>query len=369
MARVRHVIDEGSDYYERLLAERGVDLVRARARLVGPHEVEAGDMRVTFRHALVATGSRVKRLEVPGADTVPTVTSDDLLAAGWATLPGHLVCVGAGAVSLEFAQAYRRLGADVTIVQRGEHLAHGEDEELGDLLKAYLEEEGVAVLTGSAVERLELVDGRPAVACAGGNRVVGDVILTAVGRAPNVEGLGLEELGIATAEGRIATDRTLRTSVPSIWAAGDAHGEMLFTHVATYEAPIAVANMLDGTAVEPDYRTMPRAIFTDPVLASAGLTERQAREAGYEVEVRRSDVGTRGKARAIGDRRGRVKFVLDAATGEILGVGILARDGADLLPGPQVAMNAPGGTLAPLLATVHTHPTISEAVKVAARGG
>jgi len=114
---------------------------------------------------------------------------------------------------------------------------------------------------------------------------------------------------------------------------------------------------------------MPRAIFTDPVLAAAGLTERQARDAGHEVEVRRSDVGTRGKARAIGDRRGRVKFVLDARTGVILGVGILARDGADLLPGPQVAMNAPGGTLAPLLATVHTHPTISEAVKVAARGG
>ena len=157
--------------------------------------------------------------------------------------------------------------------------------------------------------------------------------------------------------------------MPSIWAAGDAHGEMLFTHVATYEAPTAVANMLDGTDVVPDYRTMPRAIFTDPVLASAGLTERQAREAGYEVEVRRSDVGTRGKARAIGDRRGRVKFVLDARTGVILGVGILAHDGADLLPGPQVAMNAPGGTLAPLLATVHTHPTISEAVKVAARGG
>ncbi len=256
------------------------------------------------------------------------------------------------------------------MVQRGEHLAHGEDEELGDLLKAYLEEEGIAVLTGSAVERFELVDGRPAVACAGGNRVVGDVILTAVGRASNVEGLGLEELGIST-DGRPDPDRAdaCAPSVPSIWAAGDAHGEMLFTHVATYEAPTAVANMLDGTEVVPDYRTMPRAIFTDPVLASAGLTERQAREAGYEVEVRRSDVGTRGKARAIGDRRGRVKFVLDARTGVILGVGILAHDGADLLPGPQVAMNAPGGTLAPLLATVHTHPTISEAVKVAARGG
>jgi pyruvate/2-oxoglutarate dehydrogenase complex dihydrolipoamide dehydrogenase (E3) component len=245
----------------------------------------------------------------------------------------------------------------------------GTSEELGDLLKAYLEEEGVRVLTGSAVERLELVDGRPSVLCAGGNRVVGDAILTAVGRTPTVTGMALDEVGIAYERSGITVDKTLRTTLPHVYAVGDASGGMLFTHVATYEAPLAVRNMLDGTSEEPDYRTMPRAIFTDPVLASAGLTERQAREAGYEVEVRRSDVGTRGKARAIGDRRGRVKFVLDARTGVILGVGILARDGADLLPGPQVAMNAPGGTLAPLLATVHTHPTISEAVKVAARGG
>ena len=369
MRRIRQVIDDGALYYERLLAESGVDLIRAHACFNGPHELEAGDMRISFKQALLATGASPQRLMVPGADTVPTITSDDLLSADWTTLPGHLICVGAGAVSLEFAQIYRRLGAEVTVVQRGEHLAHGEDEELGDLLKAYLEEEGVRVLTGSAVERLELVDGRPSVLCAGGNRVVGDAILTAVGRTPTVMGMRLEEVGIAYDRSGITVDENLRTTLPHVFAVGDANGGMLFTHVATYEAPLAVRNMLDGAAEVPDYRTMPRAIFTDPVLAAAGLTERQAREAGYEVEVRRSDVGTRGKARAIGDRRGRVKFVLDARTGEILGVGILARDGADLLPGPQVAMNAPGGTLGPLLATVHTHPTISEAVKVAARGG
>jgi pyruvate/2-oxoglutarate dehydrogenase complex dihydrolipoamide dehydrogenase (E3) component len=365
MGRVRRIVDEGADYYERLLAERGVDLVRRPARFVAPHELEAGDIRMRFRNALIATGAQPRALDVPGADAVPTVTSDDLMHA--TELPGHLVCVGAGAVSLEFAQAYRRLGADVTIVQRGPHLAHGEDEELGDLLKAYLEEEGISVLTGSAVERLELVDGRPEAVCSGGSRVAGDQILLAVGRAPVVDGLGLEAAGIAHSADGVVTDRRLRTTHEHVFAVGDAKGGMMFTHVATYEAPYAIANMLDGTALEPDYRTMPRAIFTDPVLAAVGLTEAEARAAGYEVEVRRSDVGTRGKSRAIGDRRGRVKFVLDARTGVILGVGILARDAADLLPGPQVAMNAPGGTLAPLLATVHAHPTISEAVKVAAR--
>jgi pyruvate/2-oxoglutarate dehydrogenase complex dihydrolipoamide dehydrogenase (E3) component len=367
MARVRRVIDEGVEYYERLLVERGVDLVRLPARFVSPHELEAGDLRVAFAHALIATGATPRRLEVPGSDDVPTVTSDDLMFA--TELPGHLVCVGAGAVSLEFAQAYRRLGAEVTIVQRGAHLAHGEDEELGDLLKAYLEEEGLTVLTSSRVEALELVDGRPAVASAGGNRVVGDLVLMGVGREPVTDSLGLDDIGIAYDATGVTVDSHLRTTLPHVFSLGDAIDGMMFTHVATYQAPIAVANMLEGAERELDYRTMPRAIFTDPVLAAAGLTESQARAAGFDVEIRRSDVGTRGKARAIGDRRGRVKFVLDAGTGAILGVGILAKDGADLLPGPQVAMNSAPGTLAPLLATVHTHPTISEAVKVAARGG
>ena len=367
MARVRRIIEEGADHYERLLTERGVDLVRLPARFVSPHELEAGDLRIAFRHALLATGARPRPLELPGADTVPTVTSDDLMHA--TELPGHLVSVGAGAVSLEFAQAYRRLGAEVTIVQRGAHLAHGEDEELGDLLKAYLEEEGVRVLTSSCAESLELVDGRPQVSCTGGNRVVGDLVLLAVGREPVVEGLGLEEVGIAFGATGVVVDRHLRTTLPHVFGVGDASGGMMFTHVATYEAPIAIANMLDGAEQEADYRTMPRAIFTDPVLAAVGLTETEARLEGYDVEIRRSDVGTRGKARAIGDRRGRVKFVLERKTGVILGAGILARDGADLLPGPIVAMNAPGGTLAPLLATIHAHPTLSEAVKVAARGG
>ena len=367
MARVRAVIDEGIAFYEQLLLERGIDLVRLPARFTSSNELEAGDLRIAFSHAVIATGARPRKLALPGADTVPTVTSDDLMFA--TELPRHLVCVGAGAVSLEFAQAYRRLGAEVTVVQRGSHLAHGEDEELGDLLKAYFEEEGIRVLTDSRVDALELVDGRPEVLCRGGNRVVGDLVLLGVGRDPITDGLGLDEVGIAYDDNGVTVDRFLRTTLPHVYSVGDVLDGMMFTHVATYQAPIAIANMLDGEEREPDYRTMPRAIFTDPVLAAAGLTEAQARAAGFDVEIRRSDVGTRGKSRATGDRRGRVKFVLDARTGVILGVGILAKDAADLLPGPQVAMNAPPGTLAPLLATVHTHPTISEAVKVAARGG
>lgn len=368
MARVRRVIDEGVSFYEHQIEkDDGVTLFRGHARFVSEHAIECAGKRVEFDDALVAAGARPRIPEIPGLDAVPYATSDDLLHA--AELPEHLVCLGAGAVALEFAQIYRRLGARVTLIQRGPRIATLQEPELTGLLRGYLEEEGVEVITGATVERAELDDGRPAVVLADGRRIVGDRLLLGVGRVPVVDGLGLEEIGVETGPTGIAVDSLLRSTLPHVYAIGDAIGGWMFTHVATYEAPLAVANMLDGAGLVPDYRVIPRAIFTAPELAGVGLSEEQARAAGYEVEVRRFDVGKGGKARALGDRRGRVKFVLDASSGEILGAHILARHSADLLPGPMIAMHAPGGTLAPLLATIHPHPTLSEAVKIAARDG
>ena len=368
MARVRRVIDDGISFYEHAIErDEGVTLFRDRARLSSENAIECGGATIEFDHALIATGARPTIPPIPGLDHVPFATSDDLLRA--TELPGHLIALGAGAISLEFAQAYRRLGAEVTVVLRGTHLARGEDAELTALLATYLEGEGVRIQAGVAPVRVELEGTRPCVVLADGKRIVGDRLLVGLGRTPDVDDLGLEVAGIPYGPGGVRVDEHLRTAQPHVFAIGDAIGGMMFTHVATYEAPIAIANMLDGTAERPDYRTMPRAMFTDPELAGVGLSEAEAEAAGFDVEVRRFDVGKGGKARAIGDRRGRVKFVLDAKTGVILGTHILSRHGADLLPGPMIAMNAPGGTLEPLLATIHPHPTLSEAVKVAARDG
>ena len=368
MARVRRVIDDGISFYEHAIErDEGVTLFRDRARFGSENAIECGGATIEFDHALIATGARPTIPPIPGLDHVPFATSDDLLRA--TELPGHLIALGAGAISLEFAQAYRRLGAEVTVVLRGTHLARGEDAELTALLATYLEGEGVRIQAGVAPERVELEGMRPCVVLADGKRMVGDRLLVGLGRTPDVDDLGLEVAGIPYGPGGVRVDEHLRTAQPHVFAIGDSIGGMMFTHVATYEAPIAIANMLDGTAERPDYRTMPRAMFTDPELAGVGLSEAEAKAAGFDVEVRRFDVGKGGKARAIGDRRGRVKFVLDAKTGVILGTHILSRHGADLLPGPMIAMNAPGGTLEPLLATIHPHPTLSEAVKVAARDG
>jgi pyruvate/2-oxoglutarate dehydrogenase complex dihydrolipoamide dehydrogenase (E3) component len=368
MERVQRVIDEGVSFYEHQIArDDGITLFRDHARFVDPHHIECDGATVEFEHALIATGARPRIPDLPGLDLVPFATSDDLLRAR--ELPRHLVCVGAGAVALEFAQIYRRLGAEVTIVQRGHQIASLEDAELARLLQGHLQEEGVRVLTGTRLERFELDHGSPSVVLADGSRISGDRLLLGLGRVPTVLDLGLETVGVEVRATGVVTNETLQTNAPHIYAIGDAIGGLMFTHVATYEAPAAVANMLDGARLKPDYRTMPRAIFTAPELAGVGLSEEQARASGRELEIKRFDVGKGGKSRAVGDRRGRVKFVLDAHSGEILGAHILARHGADLLPAALVAMNARTRTLEPLLATTFPHPTLSEAVKVAARDG
>lgn len=366
MERVRRVIDEGTAFFEREIeADPEIDLYRERAAFTSPTTLRAGDAQIEFRHALLAPGAEPAIPDVPGADLPGVVTSDDLLKA--TTLPEHLICIGAGAVGLEFAQAYRRLGARVTVVQRREHISKGEDPELADLLADYLRGEGVDVRVGAGVDRLEEGSAGVTVRTVDGQLVAGDRVLVAAGRRPALPDLALESIGIETVNGAVAVDEELRTSIPHIYAIGDAIGGLMFTHVATYEAPLAVANMLDGSGRHPDYRVIPRATFTDPELAGVGLTEPEAVAAGHDVEIRRHDVGRIGKARAIGDRRGRVKFVVDTTSGELLGAHILARHGADLLPGSMVAMNAPNRDLGPLLATIHPHPTLSEAVKIAAR--
>lgn len=339
MARVQGVSDEGVAFYEHQIAkDEGITLLRGWARFSGEHTIDCEGETVEFEQALIATGARPRLPDLPGLADVPFVTSDDLLRIR--ELPHHLICLGAGAVALEFAQTYRRFGARVTVVLCGQRLARGEEPELAKLLHGYLEEAGVTVLTGAQIERAETVGGQLSLVLADGTRGGGDLLLVATGREPVVDGLGLEELGIGTGPKGVAVDEHLRSALPNVYAIGDAIDGWMSTHVSTYEAPIAVTNMLGGAGLRSDYRVVPGAIFTDPELADVGLSEEQALAAGYEVRVRRYDLGRGGKSRALGDRRGRVKLVLDAGRGRILGAHILARRGADLLSGPMVRSTA-----------------------------
>src|SRR5579884_1848301 len=221
MTRVQRVIDEGVSFYEHQIErDEGITLFRGHARFVDEHRIECNGETVVFAHALIATGARPRVPDLPGLDRVPYATSDDLLRAR--ELPRHLVCVGAGAVALEFAQIYRRLGAEVTVIQRGPQIATLEDRELAVLLQRYLEEEGVRVLTGTRVERFELERSSPCVVLADGRRVIGDRLLLGLGRVPSVGDLGLDAVGVRARPTGIVVDEHLRTAAAHIYAIGDA---------------------------------------------------------------------------------------------------------------------------------------------------
>ena len=248
MARVQRVIDEGVAFYEHQIErDPGTTLFRGHARFVDEHRIECDGRTIEFEHALIATGARPRVPDLPGLDRVPYATSDDLLCAR--ELPRHLVCVGAGAVALEFAQIYRRLGAEVTVIQRGPQIATLEDRELANLLQRYLEEEGVRVLTETRLERFEIENGSPCVVLADGQRITGDRLLLGLGRVPAVAELGLDTVGVQARPTGIVVDEHLRTAAPHVYAIGDAIGGRMFTHVSTYEAPIAVANMIHSASI------------------------------------------------------------------------------------------------------------------------
>ncbi len=356
------------DIYRALERRREViTFLRGRARFLDEHTVDTGEGRLHFARAVIATGARNARPTIPGLEGLDYWTHRSALDLQ--RLPERLIVVGGGYVGIEFAQMMARFGVQVILLGRNAQLAPGEDRELADLLANYLREEGIAVYTAAAVTRVARqgsdyvvttqVNGRP-------RAFRGDALLVATGRVPNTASLDLAAAGVETdGQGAVVVDDQLRTSQPHIWAIGDVKGGWMFTHVATYDGPIAALNAVKGVGRTVDYRAVPRTIFTSPTLAAVGLTEAQAREQGLEIRVGTVDaVGARSKA--IGDTRGRLKAVVRADNGEILGFHILAPHGDDLLHEAVVAMYD-HGTVDRIARSIHVHPTLSELVKAAAR--
>ncbi len=282
-------------------------------------------------------------------------------------LPPRLIVLGGGPEGLEFGQAFHRFGSRVTIVQRNRRLAPKEDPETSAAIEEILREEGLEILAGTAPTRVERRGAPIVVETDSGKTLEGDALLVSTGRKPHqLADLGIAEAGIeGDPERGIAIDEELRTTAPGVFAIGDVLGRVQHTHFATYTAGIAVANALAGEHRRYSSARVPGAIFTDPEIASVGLTAEEAQAQGRKVKVGKQEMTKVGRARAMGETNGFVKFVIDGETDELLGMHVLAYHGADLLAQGVIAM-AGTGTLAPLTDCICIHPTFSEGVKAAA---
>ncbi len=344
-----------------------IDFIRGEARFANEHEIEADDGRLSFDKAIIATGARRAIPPIAGLDDINYLTNRSAMELK--QLPSTLVIIGGGYVGIEFAQMYARFGSRVTLLGRNPHLAPGEDTELADLLGGFLSEEGIDVQTEAEVRALRTEGSVKVAIVARGDteqEYRGESLLVATGRVGNTDRLNLPAAGVnADSRGFVGVDSELRTNQPHISAIGDVKGGWMFTHVASYDGPIAALNAIKGLGREVDYRVVPRAIFSDPALAAVGLTEEEARERGYDVAVgtARAD-GARAKA--MGDRRGLLKAVVNRPDGEILGFHILALHGDDLLHEAVTAMHG-RGSIERISKSIHVHPTLSEMVKSAAR--
>jgi pyruvate/2-oxoglutarate dehydrogenase complex dihydrolipoamide dehydrogenase (E3) component/uncharacterized membrane protein YdjX (TVP38/TMEM64 family) len=375
MARVQDVIRTIAphDSVERYTS-LGVDVLQGHARITSPWQVEVTmangrKQLLSTRSIVIAAGAQPFVPPIPGLAEVGCLTSDTLW--GLTECPKRLLVLGGGPIGCELAQAFARLGAQVTQVEMAPQVMGREDAEVSALVAQALRDDGVTLLTGHQALRCELADGRKRLIVKHGDQELAiefDQLLCAVGRSPRVSGYGLEELGIPlTPRKTIQTNACLETLYPNIYAVGDVTGPFQFTHVAAHQAWYAAVNALFGRfkRFKADYSVIPWATFTDPEVARVGLSEAEAQAQGIAVEVTRYGIDDLDRAIADGTAHGFVKVLTVPGKDKILGVTIVGAHAADLLAEYVLAMKH-GLGLNKILGTIHTYPTLAEANKYAA---
>ncbi len=356
-----------NDAFRRMLQEYGFPLFPAHATFTSSHELLINGEVVRAERFVIATGSVPAVPPIEGLRESGYITSDEAL--NLKALPQSMVIIGAGAVGLEFAEFFAPLGSRVTVLEMLPRVLPQEDEEISEAIQTYLEQQGVEIHTNTRVVRVTRNGALKTVTAetADGTRTfTGAEILVATGRRPFTDGLGLEQAGVEIQRGFVIKDNELRTSQEHIFAAGDVAGGFLFTHKAVYEGEIAANNALSDITLEVDYMAVPRVTFTEPQVGTVGLSEREAREAGYAVRTAKVDVKDMGKASAIGETQGFVKLVVDDGTGRLLGWHVVSHLANEIIMEGVLAISK-GLTVMDIASTIHPHPTIPEMVRAAAK--
>ena len=371
IARSRNVAAGMSKGIEFLFKKNNITHIRGFGRLSGYNSIEVEDKegkitKITARNIILATGARSKEL--------PNLKQDGKKIIGYReamTLPGQpasMLIVGSGAIGSEFANFYQAIGTDVTLVEFLPRLVPNEDEEISKQLERSFKKLKMKIMTGSSVESVDTSKEKCVVTIKtpkGIETLETDIVMSAVGVTTNLEGIGLENTGVKTENGKVIVDEFYCTSAEGLYAIGDiVHGPAL-AHVASAEGIICVEKIA-GKEVEPlDYNNIPSCTYTSPEIASCGLTEAAAREAGYEVKVGKFPYTASGRASAAGSKDGFIKLIFDAAYGELLGAHMIGENVTEMIAEIVVARKLET-TAHEIIKAVHPHPTMSEAIMEAA---
>ncbi|MCY4132320.1 MAG: dihydrolipoyl dehydrogenase [Nitrospira sp.] len=364
ISRKARLIGEFADDRIQALKDSRFTLYEERAEFVSPHEIQAGPHKLTAKAFIISTGSVVTRVPIPGLEEVGYLTSDEALELR--DVPRSMIVLGGGPVALELAQFFQRIGTSVTLIQRSTHVMSQGDEDLARPVEARFREEGMTVLTNTRLHRFTQ-NGTQKVAHLtheGKEKTVSaEVILQALGRRPNVDGLNLEAARIEVRQDKIAVDDTMRTNQPHIYAVGDVNGLHEIVHIAIQQGEIAGWN-----AVHPqdsprryDNRLKAQVVFTDPQIAGVGLSEKECGSRKIPYRVASYPFDDHGKSLTLGETHGHVKLLASPENGEIFGAHIVGPEAAELIH-ELIAVMYYRGTVHDLARIPHYHPTLAEIV-------
>ena len=365
MGHVRETIEaiEPVDSVERF-SGLGVRVIEETGKFIGRNKLQAGDMTITAKRFVIATGSTAAVPNIRALKSVPYLTNETIFTL--TRQPKHLLIIGGGPIGAEMAQAFCRLGSAVTLVEADKVLGR-EDQELSAHVKSQLVEDGIELVEGARIASVKQMGTKTLMKLQGGTEIAGDALLVAAGRKPNLDALNLAKAGVAVSDGaqrHIKVDKRLRSSNKKIFAIGDVNGGPQFTHAAGYQAGLVIRNILFFLPAKVNFAALPRVTYTNPELASVGLSEAEAREKYAAIKVLRWPFEENDRARAERDMRGMVK-IITTRNGRILGASIVGKGAGDLLA-PWTMALAQGLPISAMAGVISPYPTRGEASKRAA---
>jgi pyruvate/2-oxoglutarate dehydrogenase complex dihydrolipoamide dehydrogenase (E3) component len=362
VSRKNRIVDQFRSGIVRKVEERkNLHLYRGAARFIGPHQVRVGEEVLESERIFINTGTRPNVPPLEGLVGINFLDNASIMRL--TEVPEHLLVLGGGYIGLEFGQMFRRFGSRVTIVQRGDQILPREDADVAQALQQALEGEGVRFVMNAMTTRVEKQGTGVALSMQvqGSTETVrGSHLLVATGRRPNTDDLGLQDAGVETdPRGFVRVNNRLETSVTGVWALGDVKGGPAFTHISFNDYQIVYGNLIEGQALTTDHRPVPYAVFTDPQLGRAGLTEKEARAAGRRLKI--GTIPMTWVARAIerDETAGLMKLVVDADNDRIIGAAILASEGGEVVQILQAVMLT-GAPYTLLKGAIYIHPTLAE---------